>query len=130
MQNELVENLSTAGKASYDALQELGAINSKTFQKLTDIQFSLATLGIESSVEQMKLINSTSTYNDLVNAESELATDYSSKVMEITRQAADVLNESREEVSDWVKSSMSFAVESKKTKKAAKTSTKRSTKKS
>lgn len=97
MQNEIFEQFVSAGKASYENLQQLGAINTKALQKLTELQFSLATMGIESGVEQAKLLSSTSSYKDLISAESELANQYSSKMMDLGKQTADVLNESGEE---------------------------------
>ncbi len=129
MQNELIENFTTSGQASYEAIQKLGAINTKTLQKLADIQFSLATMGVEGSIEQMKLINDTRSYSDLISAESDLVSNYGSKVVEITREAADILTESQDEISEWAKSSLSVANETKVAKKPAKKPAKRAAKK-
>lgn len=110
MQNDIFEQFMNAGKSSYENLQQLGAINSKAMQKLTELQFSLATVGIESSVEQAKLLSSTTNYKDLMAAESELANQYGSKVMDISKQTAEVLNESGEEIAAWFeKTTESFA---------------------
>ncbi|MDZ7736854.1 MAG: phasin family protein [Gammaproteobacteria bacterium] len=110
MQNDIFEQFVNAGKTSYENLQQLGTINTKALQKLTELQFSLATIGIEGSVEQAKLLSSTTNYKDLVAAESDLANQYSSKVMDISKQTADVLNESGEEIASWFeKTAESFA---------------------
>lgn len=106
MQNEILEQLTNAGKSSYASLQELGEINAKALQKLADVQFSLATLGIESGVEQAKLLSNTSSYKDLLTAESELANQYSTKVMDLTKQATSVLTESGEEITAWFEKSV------------------------
>lgn len=105
MQNEIFEQFTQAGKASYETFQQLGNINSKALQKLTELQFSVATLGIESSVEQAKLLSSTNNYKDLISAESELASDYGNKLVDLTKQTAAVLNESGEEVMAWFEKS-------------------------
>lgn len=110
MQNDIFEQFVNAGKTSYENLQQLGTINTKALQKLTELQFSLATIGIEGSVEQAKLLSSTTNYKDLIAAESDLANQYSSKVMDISKQTADVLNESGEEIATWFeKTAESFA---------------------
>lgn len=101
MQNEIFEQLNQAGKTSYQSFQELMAINTKTLQKLSELQFSLATLSIEGSVEQAKLLTGNTNYKDLLSAESEFASDFCGKVLEITRKTAEVLNESRDEVTAW-----------------------------
>jgi phasin family protein len=106
MQNEIMEQLTNASKNSYATLQELGEINTKALKKLADVQFSLATLGIESGVEQAKLLSNTSNYKDLLATESELANQYGNKVMELTKQATNVLTESGEEITAWFEKSV------------------------
>lgn len=101
MQNEFIEQVTSAGKTSYEAMQELGAINANAIQKLTELQFNLASLNLESGVEQAKLLSTTTNYKDLLSAESDLAGDYSTKAMDITRQAAEVLTKSRDEIVSW-----------------------------
>lgn len=124
MQNDIFEQFMNAGKSSYENLQQLGAINSKAMQKLTELQFSLATVGIESSVEQAKLLGSTTNYKDLIAAESELANQYGSKVMDISKQTAEVLNESGEEIASWFeKTAESFADTTKQAPKKTSTAT-------
>lgn len=105
MQNDIFEQFVNAGKASYENLQQLSAINTKAVQKLTELQLSLATMGIEGSVEQAKVLTSTTNYKDLISAESDLANQYSSKMMDISKQTADVLNESGEQIAAWFEKS-------------------------
>lgn len=105
MQEQIIENITAATKNSYEALQELGRINSDTIAKLSQLQFSMATLGIEGSVEQAKLLTSTTNYKDLLTAESDFTSNYSEQVMGIARQTADILTESRDEISSWIEKS-------------------------
>lgn len=124
MQNDIFEQFVNAGKTSYENLQQLGAINTKALQKMTELQFSLATIGIEGSVEQAKLLSSTTNYKDLIAAESELANQYGSKVMDISKQAADLMNESGEEIASWFeKTAESFADTTKQAQKKTSTAT-------
>ena len=111
MQLDFVENVNDISKASYEAIQSLGDINSKTLQKLIDIQFGLTAYGMESSVEQFKLLSETNSYSELMASGSDLASEYNGKMMEYTRQTADVLTNSREEMSDWVQASMKLMSE-------------------
>lgn len=126
MQNDLIEQFTNAGKTTYDSLQQLGAINSKALQKLTELQFNFATLGIESSVEQAKLLSSTTNYKDLLSAESHLANDYGNKMLDLAKQTTAVLNESSEEVVAWFEKNVeAFSETAKST--AKKTATEEST---
>ena len=101
MQNDYVEQLTNAGKTSYETLQELGTINAKALQKLTDLQFKFASFNIETGIEQGKLLTSTTNYKDLLSAGSEFASDYSAKAMDFSKQATSILTESRDEFVSW-----------------------------
>ena len=101
MQYDYVEQLTNAGKTSYETLQELGAINAKAIQKLTELQFKFASFNLETGIEQTKLLTSTTNYKDLLSAESEFAGDYSTKAMDFTKQAASIFSESRDELVSW-----------------------------
>lgn len=123
MQNEIIEKITEAGKTSYNAMQELGAINTKILKELSELQVGLATYSIESGVEFTKTLSSTTNYKDLMSAEAEFANEYGSKVMEFNRKAADVLNESRDEVVSWVEKTIESSTTEKKP--AAKRSSKK-----
>jgi phasin family protein len=101
MQYDYVKQLTNAGKSSYESLQELGTINAKAIQKLSELQFKFASYNIETGIEQTKLLTSTTNYKDLLAAESEIAGDYSAKAIDFTRLAASILSESRDEIMSW-----------------------------
>ena len=124
MQNEFIDQVTNAGKTSYEAIQELGAIQARALQKLTDLQFNLASLNLESGVEQAKLLSTTSNYKDLLSAESDFAGEYSNKALDITRQTAEVLTESRDEIVTWLEKG--FEKAGKTAKPAAKKTTRKS----
>lgn len=123
MQNDYVEQLTNAGKTSYETLQELGSINAKALQKLTDLQFKFATFNIETGIEQAKLLTSTTNYKDLLTAESDFASDYSTKAMDFTKQAATIFTESRDEIVSWFEKGMEKAEKATKEPAVAKRST-------
>ncbi len=106
---DYVEQFTTAGRASYESLQELGAINAKAFQKLMDLQFKFATFNIETGIEQTKLLTSTSNYKDYLTAETDFAGVYSAKAMDFTKQAASILSESRDEIVTWMEKGLETA---------------------
>ena len=101
MQLDYIEQLTNTGKLSYQAMQELGAINIKALQKLSELQFKFASYNIETGIEQTKLLTSTTSYKNLMAAESEIASDYSAKAVDFSRQAASILSDSRDEIMSW-----------------------------
>ena len=120
MQNEIFEKMTEVSKSSYSALQELGEINSKVLKELTELQMSLATYSIESSVELGKTLSTTRNYKDFMSAEAEYANEYGNKVMEVSRKTADILNESRDEVAGWFEKTIDAAAVVEKKKAAPK----------
>ena len=121
---DYVEQLTSAGKTSYESLQELGSINAKALQKLTELQFKFATFNIETGIEQAKLLTSTTNYKDLLSAESDFANEYSTKAMDFSKQAATIFTESRDEIVSWFEKGIDNVETS-----AKEPATKRSTKK-
>ncbi len=106
MQNEIIEKMTEANKSSYATIQALGAINSKALKTISELQMGFATYSIESSVEFVKTLTSTTSYKDLMSLETGYATDYGTKVMELGSKTADVLNESRDDVVSFFEKSI------------------------
>jgi len=98
MQNEYFEKMTEMGKASYNAMQELTAINSKALSDLSELQLGFATYSMESGVELSKTLTGMTNYKDAITAEADYANEYGNKVMEFNRQAADVITDSRDDV--------------------------------
>lgn len=106
MKNDFIDDMTNTGKASYEAIQKLSAINTKALNQLASLQMSLATMGFESGVEQMKLVSSIKDYNEFISAESQFASKIQDKVMNIAQQASEVFAGSQDEVAKWVKDEM------------------------
>lgn len=114
MQNEIIEKMTEASKSSYSAMQELSAINSKVFTNLSELQMGFATYSIESAVEFVKTLSSTTNYKDFMAVETKYATEYGTKAMEIGTKTADILNGSRDDVVSFFEKNIENAtVESK-----------------
>ena len=101
MQNEMIEKMTEMGKSSYNAMQELAAINTKAFKELSELQIGLATYSMESGVELTKTLSGTTNYKDAVSAEVDFASEYSAKVIEFGNKSAEILTDSRDEVVSW-----------------------------
>jgi len=123
MQNEYFEQLQKVGQTSFTALQEIATINSNALQKLTELQLNFATQSIGSGIEQVKAVSSTSNYKDLFKFASEYTSDYSSKLVDVTRQTTEVLSSTQNDVITVIEKGITAPV------KAAKATTKRVSKK-
>ena len=109
MTKEFITQFNDSGKASFETFQQFNAINVATLQKLTALQFNLARLGVESTVEQAKLLTSGSDPQALFAAESALASAYGDKVMQITSETTEVLTQSRQQLAAFAEKTFAAA---------------------
>jgi phasin family protein len=98
MDSTMMGSYFTPDQGSYEALRKISALNLKAFTKLAGLQFELATLGIKSSVASAKLIAASKDYDQLYTHESKIASQYGSRVFEISRETTDVLIKSGDEL--------------------------------
>lgn len=115
MNEKLVEQLNETGKSTYSYWRRFGEINTELMRRLGEVQMNLATLGIESSAEQLKLLSSNNNYKDVIQAESELMVNYGGRAVDLARETLDVLNDSREELVRWVEESTTDFVDRQRT---------------
>lgn len=105
MSNEMIEKASQYSQESYDTIKELYSINTKLIEQLVEQQFALASLGVEYTTSQMKLAADAKGYKDILEGETSLTSDFSSKFQGIARNTLDIMSESKDEVSNWVEKS-------------------------
>jgi len=98
MTNEFITQLNDSSKASYETFQQFNVINVETLQKLAALQFSLASLSVESTVEQAKLLSNGSDLQELFAAESALASSYGEKLMQISSETTEIFTRSGEQI--------------------------------
>ncbi len=101
MNNTIFENLNEVGKASYDSIKELYAINTGIAKQLAEQQLAMVNLSVECANRQLKLASEVNGYKEVINGQSEIASDVSSKTLGIARNTVDILTESKEEVNTW-----------------------------
>lgn len=102
MTNALFSTFADNSRFTYESLQELGAINTKTLNRLAEIQMNFARLGIEGSMEQTRLMTDVNSYNDLFSAESSLASSYGDKIMGLVSETVELMTDSRDQLVEWM----------------------------
>ena len=109
MNNTIFENLNEVGKASYDSIKELYAINTGIAKQLAEQQLALVNMSVECADRQLKLASEANGYKEVINGQSEIVSDVSSKTPGIARNTVDILTESKEEVNSWFENGMNEA---------------------
>ena len=98
----MIDEMFSMSKDSYESFKELASINSKTMQKLMEIQMTLAQFGLESGVEQAKLLSKPTSLQEVISMESDFASSYGSKMLELARTTSTILATSNSEISAWL----------------------------
>ena len=111
MQNQIIDQLTTASTKSYETMKNLGDINTNAIRKLTDLQFDFISMSMESGIEQAKSLSNMKNVKDIFAAGSEFASEYSEKLMGITRQAVEIFSESRDEATNLVEKTVASQVD-------------------
>ena len=109
MNNQYIEKMNNLGKSSYDAMKELYEINMRIAGQLSEQQAAFFNLYMECATAQMDMIGKSKDYKDIISKQTELMSDASEKAQGIARNAVDIMNESKDEVSAWVEKEVKVA---------------------
>jgi len=101
MNNAIYENLSKAGKSSYDSAKELYEINTNIAEQIIEQQLAIFNLGVEYTTRQLTLAGQAKGYTEVFSGQTEITSDIISKAQGIARNSADIISESKDEVNVW-----------------------------
>ncbi len=99
---EMNENMNKIGQSAYSAAKVLYTMNTNTVEQLFDQQIAMATLGMETITSQMDLMSTAKGYQAVIDGQTDIISDVSSKSQGIARNTLDILNETKENVTTWV----------------------------
>ena len=133
MENQFIEQLTTATSKSFETMKSLGDINSSAFRKISDLQFDFISMNVESGIEQAKSLNDKTDAKEIFASSAEFVSDYNEKMIGFTSQTVEILTQTRDEAKSlFEKAIASKAAPAKKpakAKAAAKPAAKKSAKK-
>ena len=98
-QESLIQNVTNT---AYDSVRELGEINTRLVQRLSQQQLEVLRVTMEAGARETQLISQPRDYQSLLSAQAALAGEYNQKFLEIARTTADILTETRDELMAWV----------------------------
>lgn len=98
MQSKTFEQFNVLGENALETARQVGAINLRTADQLTRKQFDVFELCLEGGTRQLKLLQESKGYGDLLGAQAKLAEEYSRKFMDAAQQSMNVLTGARDEL--------------------------------
>ena len=92
----------SVAQAAHDSLRRLGEINARLVQRLSEQQLEVLRTTMEASARETQLLSQPASYQSLPSQQAALVREYNEKFLEIARRTADILRETRDELTAWV----------------------------
>jgi len=115
MTNDITKQWDAISKIVIESMKELGNINTKVMEKLTEQQLAVLNTCMEASQKEIELAASGENAQDpqaLVAAQAELMAEYNSKLMKIVQSTGDILKDCNSEIINWTDKGMNIAQKS------------------
>jgi len=134
MTDNITKQWNEISKTAIESMNELGSINTRVIEKLTEQQLAVLNTCMEASQKEIDLAASKKNVQDpqaLLAAQAELVAEYNSKLIAIVQSTGDILKDCNNEITSWVDKGMNVTAKAapKTVKKAAKKKTKKKAKK-
>jgi hypothetical protein len=134
MTKDITKQWNEISKTAIESMKELGNINTRVIEKLTDQQLAVLNTCMEASQKEIEMTTSDKNAQNpqaLLAAQAELMAEYNSRLMNIVQSTGDILKDCNSEVTSWADKGMSVAQKTaaKASSKTARKTTKKETKK-
>jgi len=115
MTNDITKQWNEISKTAIESMKELGNINTRVIEKLTEQQLAVLNTCMEASQKEIDLAASEKNVQDpqsLLAAQAELVAEYNSRLMSIVQSTGDILKDCNSEFTNWADRGMSVAQKS------------------
>jgi hypothetical protein len=115
MTNDITKQWNEISKTAIESMKELGSINTKLIEKLTEQQLAVLNTCMQTSQKEIDLAASEKNVQDpqaLLAAQAELVAEYNSRLMKIVQSTGDILKDCNNEITSWADKGMNVAQKS------------------
>jgi phasin family protein len=107
--NDLNQQLSLMGKTALQSMRDLGNINAKMVEKLSEQQLAILNTCLEASSKEIEIVTSSHSPGELLAYQSALADEYNQRMIDIVRTTNEVLEECKAELHAWAEKGVDTA---------------------
>ncbi len=114
MTNDITKQWNEISRAAIASMKELGNINTRVIEKLTEQQLSVLNTCLEASQKEIEMAASGKNAQEpqaLLAAQAELMAEYNSKLMEIVQSTGVILKDCNSEITNWADKGMNVTSE-------------------
>ena len=114
MINDITKQWNEISRAAIASMKEMGNINTRVIEKLTEQQLSVLNTCLKASQKEIEMAASGKNAQDpqaLLAAQAELMAEYNSKLMEIVQSTGLILKDCNSEITSWADKGMNVTSE-------------------
>jgi len=112
MTNDITKQWGEISKTAIESMKELGNINTKVMEKLTEQQIAVLNTCMKASQKEIEMAASVKNAQNpqaLLAAQAELMAEYNSRLMNIVQSTGDILKDCNSEITNWADKGMNIA---------------------
>tara|TARA_B110000003_G_C16254401_1_gene380387 strand:+ start:130 stop:468 length:339 start_codon:yes stop_codon:yes gene_type:complete len=96
-------------ESNYDLVDEFFNINLKIAKQIAHQQQSILNISVENVTSQMKMLSMSKDYKEVISKQKIIINETSSKIQDISKKTAKIMNQSKNEISIWIEKSIDEA---------------------
>jgi len=115
MTDDITQQWNKISKTAIESMKELGSINTRVIEKLTEQQLAVLNTCMEASQKEIEMSSSGKNAQNpqaLLKAQADLIAEYNSRLMGIVQSTGDILKDCNSEINSWADKGMSVAQKS------------------
>ncbi len=115
MTDDITKQWNEISKTAIESMKELGSINTRVIEKLTEQQLAVLNTCMEASQKEIEMASSGKNAQDpqsLLAAQAALVAEYNSRLMNIVQSTGEILKDCNSEITSWADKGMSTAQKS------------------
>ena len=96
-------------ESNYDLVDEFFNINLKIAKQIAHQQQAILNISVENVTSQMKIFSKSKDYKEVINEQKIIMNETSSKIQDIAKKTAKIMNQSKNDISIWIEKSIDEA---------------------
>lgn len=101
MQSEYDEQWTNYSNTALASVKELGEINARAIEKLSEQQLDLLSTTLDTGIKQLTLMAESKGYKELLSGAATLIAAYNDKLMEAVRKSTNIMTTSKDDLTAW-----------------------------
>ncbi|MAS82949.1 MAG: hypothetical protein CMF45_09710 [Legionellales bacterium] len=96
-------------ESNYDLVDEFFNINLKIAKQIAHQQQAILNISVENVTSQIKMLSKSKDYKEIISEQKIIINETNSKIQDISKKTAKIMNQSKNDISIWIEKSIDEA---------------------